>query len=70
MVFIVLQHSILAAEESLHEHITVSIFVTRLVAIKSKFMFLNNCYQCRKLLSDIGMDYQKIDVFLDNYMIF
>jgi hypothetical protein len=40
-----------AAEEPLHEHTIVSIlaFVTRLMAIKSKFVFSNNCYN--KLLS-------------------
>jgi hypothetical protein len=27
-------------------------------------------YQCRKLLSSLGMDYQKIDVCLDNCMLF
>jgi hypothetical protein len=70
-----------ATEEPLHEHTTNSIlaFVTRLMAIKSKFVFSNNCYnellslisevfppnhkmpkdvyQCRKLLSGLGMDY-------------
>jgi hypothetical protein len=36
-----------ASEELLHEHMTVSIltFVTRLMAIKSKFAFSNNCYK-------------------------
>jgi hypothetical protein len=60
--------------------------------IKSKFAFLNNCYnellnlisevfppnhkmlkhvyQCRKLLSGLGMDYHKNDVCLDNHMLF
>jgi hypothetical protein len=34
------------SEESLHEHTDVSIlaFVTRLMAIKSKYFFSNNCY--------------------------
>jgi hypothetical protein len=34
------------SEESLHEHMTVSVlaFVTHLMAIKSKFAFSNNCY--------------------------
>ena len=83
-----------AVEELLHEHTKVSIlaFVTRLMDIKSKFMFSNNCYnellilisevfppnhkmpkdvyQCRKLLSGLGMDYQKIDVCPDNCMLF
>jgi hypothetical protein len=82
------------AEEPLHEHTKVSIlaFVTRLMAIKSKFVFSNNCYnellilisevfppnhkmpkdvyQCRKLFSGLGMDYQKIDVCPDNCMLF
>jgi hypothetical protein len=66
--------------------------MTRLMAIKSKFVFLNNCYneflilisevfppkhkmpkdvyQCRKLLSGRGMDYQKIDVRPYNCMLF
>jgi hypothetical protein len=36
-----------ASEESLHEHIIVSViaFVTRLIVIKSKFTFSNNCYK-------------------------
>jgi hypothetical protein len=35
------------SKESLHEHMTVSVltFVTRLVVIKSKFVFSNNCYK-------------------------
>jgi hypothetical protein len=35
-----------ASEELLHEHtkVTVLAFVTRLMAIKSKFFFSNNCY--------------------------
>jgi hypothetical protein len=67
-------------------------FVTQLMAIKSKFVFLNNCYkellklisdvlpanhmlprdmyQSKKLLSGLGMDYEKIDVWQDNCMIF
>jgi hypothetical protein len=72
-----------AAEEPLHEHtkVTVLVFVTRLMAIKSKFAFSNNCYkellnlisdvllenhkmpkdmyQSKKLLSRLGMDYEK-----------
>jgi hypothetical protein len=83
-----------AAEEPLHEHTRVSslAFVTRLMAIKSKFSFSTNCYneilnlisevlpsnhkmpkdvyQSRKLLSGLGMDYQKIDVCPDNCMLF
>jgi hypothetical protein len=36
-----------AVEEPLHEHtkVTVLVFVTRLMAIKSKFAFSNNCYK-------------------------
>ena len=83
-----------ASEEPLHEYTSVSIlaFVTRLVAIKSKFALSRNCYQellklfsdvlppnhkmpkdlyqSKKLLSGLGMDYQKIDVCTDNCMIF
>jgi hypothetical protein len=45
-----------ASEESLHEHITVSVltFMTCLMAIKSKFSFSNNCYkELLNLISDI-----------------
>jgi hypothetical protein len=45
-----------AAEESLHEHtkVTVLVFVTRLMAIKSKFAFSNNCYkELLNLISDV-----------------
>jgi len=83
-----------ASEEPLHEHTAVSIlaFVTRLMAIKSKFAFSNNCYiellklisdilpanhkmpkdmyQSKKLLSGLGMEYEKIDVCVDNCMLF
>ena len=83
-----------AAEEPLHEHtrVTILAFVTRLMAIKSKFAFSINClnellnlisdvlppnhkmpkdvYQSRKLLSGLGMEYQKIDVCPDNCMLF
>jgi hypothetical protein len=66
--------------------------MTRLIAIKSKFVFSNNCYNkllnlmsevfapnhkmpkdaysCRKLVSGLCMDYQKIDVCPDNCMLF
>jgi hypothetical protein len=78
----------------LHEHtkVTVLVFVTRLMTIKSKFAFSNNCYkellnlisdvlpknhkmpkdmyESKKLLSGLGMDYEKIDVYDNNYMIF
>jgi hypothetical protein len=83
-----------AAEELLHEHtkVTILVFVTRLMAIKSKFAFSNNCYkellnlisdvipenhkmpkdmyQSKKLLSGLGMDYEKIDVCDNNCMLF
>jgi hypothetical protein len=83
-----------ATEESLHEHtkVTVLVFVTRLMAIKFKFAFSNNCYkellnlisdvlpenhkmpkdmyQSKKLLSGLGMDYEKIDVCDNNCMLF
>jgi hypothetical protein len=83
-----------ASEEPLHEHTTVTVlaFVTRLMAIKSKFAFSVNCYkellklisdvlpanhkmpkdmyQSKKLLTGLGMDYQKIDVCEDNFMLF
>jgi hypothetical protein len=45
-----------ASEEPLHEHIEVTLlaFITRLMAIKSKYLFFNNCYNDRvKLISDI-----------------
>jgi hypothetical protein len=67
-------------------------FVTRLMAVKSKFVFSNNCYkellklfndvllanhklprdmcQSKKLLSGLGMDYDKIDVCQDKCMLF
>jgi hypothetical protein len=83
-----------ASEELVHEHTTMSVlsFVTRLMAIKSKFAFSNNCYkellklfsdvlpanhkvprdmyQSKKLLSSLGMDYEKIHVCQDNCMLF
>jgi hypothetical protein len=45
-----------AVEEPLHEHtkVTVLVFVTRLMAIKSKFALSNNCYkELLNLISDI-----------------
>jgi hypothetical protein len=45
-----------AAEEPLQEHMIVSIlsFITRLMAIKSKFAFSNNCYkELLSLISDV-----------------
>jgi hypothetical protein len=76
----------------LHEHtkVTVLVFMTQLMTIKSKFAFSNNrykellnlisdalsenhkmpkdMYQSKKLLSGLGMDYRKIDVYDNNYM--
>jgi hypothetical protein len=83
-----------ASEEPLHEHTIVSVlaFVTRLIAIKSKSTFSNNCYKellnlisdvlpmnhkmlkrhvpVKKLLSALGMEYEKIDACKDNCMLF
>jgi hypothetical protein len=45
-----------ATEEPLHEHtkVTVLVFVTQLMAIKSKFAFSNNCYkELLNLISDV-----------------
>jgi hypothetical protein len=45
-----------ALEEPLHEHtkVTLLAFVTRLMAIKSKFFFSNNCYnELLKLIGDV-----------------
>jgi hypothetical protein len=72
--------------------VTILVFVTRLMTIKSKFAFSNNCYkellnlisdvlpenhkmpkdmyESKKLLSGLGMDYEKIDVYDNNYMLF
>jgi hypothetical protein len=44
------------SEEPLHKHTTVSVlnFVTRLMAIKSKFAFSSNCYkELLNLISDV-----------------
>jgi hypothetical protein len=67
-------------------------FMTRLMTIKSKFTFSNNCYKellklfndalpvnhnvlrdmyrLKKLLSDLIMNYKKIDIYQDNYILF
>jgi hypothetical protein len=50
-------------EEPLHEHTDVSIlaFVTRLMAIKSKYFFSNNCYnEILKLLGDVLLKPNKL----------
>jgi hypothetical protein len=52
-----------AVEEPLHEHtqVTVLVFVTRLMAIKSTFAFSNNCYkELLNLISDVLPDNHKI----------
>jgi hypothetical protein len=83
-----------ASKESLHEHteVTLLIFITRLMAIKSKYFFSNNCYndimklisdilpkthkvpkdmhQSKKMMSALGLKYEKIDVCPDNCMLF
>jgi hypothetical protein len=83
-----------ATEEPLHEHtkVTVLVFMTRLMTIKSKFAFSNNCYklllnlisdvlpenhkmtkdmyQSKKLLSGLGIDYKKINVYDNKCMLF
>jgi hypothetical protein len=83
-----------ASKEPLHEHtkVTLLAFVTRLLAIKSKFFFSNNCYNellklvgdvlaqpnklpkdiyhSKKLVKGLDMDYQKIDVYRNNCMLF
>jgi hypothetical protein len=82
-----------ASEEPLHEHtkVTLLAFITRLMDIKSKYFFSNNCYNdlmkmindillkphkvakdmylSKKLTSTLSMEYEKIDVCLDNYML-
>jgi hypothetical protein len=79
-----------ASEEPLHEHIEVTLlaFITRLMVIKSKYFFSNNCYndlmklisdillkphkvskdtcQSKKMMSALGLRYEKIDVCPDN----
>jgi hypothetical protein len=83
---------LIALEEPLYEHteVTLIVFITQLVAIKSKYFFSNNCYndlmkmisdlllkphkvpknmyQSKKLLSALGMKYEKIDVCPNNCM--
>jgi hypothetical protein len=52
-----------ASEEPLHEHteVTLIAFVTRLMAIKSKYFFSNNCYnELIKLISDILLKPYKV----------
>jgi hypothetical protein len=72
--------------------VTLLAFITRLMAIKSKYFFSNNCYndlmkliseilpkphkvpkdmyQSKKMMSALGLEYEKIDVGPDNCMLF
>jgi hypothetical protein len=83
-----------ASKQPLHEHteVTLLAFITRLMAIKSKYFFSNNCfndlmklisdilpkphkvpkdmYQSKKLMSALGMSYEKIDVCPNSCMLF
>jgi hypothetical protein len=83
-----------ASEEPLHEHIEVTLLaaISRLMVIKSKYFFSNNCYnnlmklisdilpkshkvpkdmyQSKKMISALGLKYEKIDICLDNCMLF
>jgi hypothetical protein len=52
-----------ASEEPLHEHTEVILltFITQLMAIKSKYFFLNNCYSdLMKLTNDILLEPHKV----------
>jgi hypothetical protein len=52
-----------ALEESLHEHTKVSLlaFITRLMAINSKYFFSNNCYNdLMTLIGDILLKPHKV----------
>jgi hypothetical protein len=52
-----------ASEEPLHEHteVTLLVFITRLMAIKSNYFFSNNCYNnLVKLISDILLKPHKV----------
>jgi hypothetical protein len=62
-----------ALEEPLHEHteVTLLAFITRLVVIKSKYFFSNNCYNdLLKLISDILSKPHKVpkDMYLSKKM--
>jgi hypothetical protein len=83
-----------ASEELLHEQteVTLLAFITRLMAIKSKYFLSNNCYndlvklisdilpkphkvpkdmyRCKKMISALGLKYEKIDVCPNNCMFF
>jgi hypothetical protein len=52
-----------ASEDSLHEHteVTLLAFIIRLIAIKSKYFFSNNCYNdLMKLINDILLKPHKV----------
>jgi hypothetical protein len=52
-----------ALEEPLHEHtkMTLLTFITRLMAIKSKYFFFNNCYNdLMKMINDILLKSHKV----------
>jgi hypothetical protein len=52
-----------ASEEPLHEHIEVALlsFITRLMTMKSKYFFSNNCYNnLMKLIRDILLECHKV----------
>jgi hypothetical protein len=56
-----------ASEEPLHEHteMTLLAFITRLVVIKSKYFFSNNCYNnLLKLISDILLKPHKVPKYM------
>jgi hypothetical protein len=83
-----------ASKELLHGHTKVIVlaFVTRLMALKSRFFFSNNyynellklfgdvlpnpnklskdMYHSKKLVKELGMDYEKIDVCRNSCMLF
>jgi hypothetical protein len=83
-----------AAEEKVHNStdVTVRQAVTRLMVMKSKYSFSNQCYndivkmiiniilmkhnmpkdlyQSKKIVSDLSMNYEKIDVCEKNCMMF
>jgi hypothetical protein len=64
-----------AAKEPLHEHtkVTVLVFVTRLMAIKSKFAFSNNCYkELLNLIRDVLPENHKMpkDMYQSKKLLF
>jgi hypothetical protein len=85
---------IVAADEKVHDgtNVTVLQAVTRLMMMKSKYNFLNQCYnniikliidlilmkhnmpkdlyRSKKIVSGLGMNYEKIDVCKKNCILF